>query len=50
MRQLIDDAKHLAECANETRTLADRVEDAAAKLVLLEIAKSYDRPRRRPSQ
>jgi hypothetical protein len=42
MRQLIDNAGHWLERANETRTLAAQMKDAAT-LVLIEVAKSYER-------
>jgi hypothetical protein len=43
MQTLIDDAEHWWSRAEETRTVADLLNDAESRRIMLEIAEGYDR-------
>jgi hypothetical protein len=50
MPSLLDNPKHWRERAEAARTVADQVEDPAAKTMMLNIANSYDRLAQRAEQ
>ena len=43
MRTLLDDAEHWWSRAEETRTIAELMNDAEARRIMLDIAEGYDR-------